>query len=113
MRRDLRSHEQKFRHLDSRHRDTPRQIFQHPTSHNIEWRAVKNLLKATGAAEPVHHPGHRGVPVGLDEPSVLAGQRCRQPVALLALPSVQALGTQPAVVDPVLGPPRTPAMWRP
>jgi len=35
-------------HLDGRHRDTLRQIFQHPTSHNIEWRAVMSLLEAVG-----------------------------------------------------------------
>jgi hypothetical protein len=33
-------------HLDGRHRDTLRQILQHPTSHNIEWRAVTSLLEA-------------------------------------------------------------------
>lgn len=33
-------------HLDGRHRATLRQIFQHPTSHNIEWRAVTSLLEA-------------------------------------------------------------------
>jgi hypothetical protein len=35
-------------HLDGRHRDTLRQIFQHPTSHNIEWHAVTSLLEAVG-----------------------------------------------------------------
>jgi hypothetical protein len=43
-------------HLDSRHRDTVRQIFEHPTSHNIEWRAVMSLLEAIGTVTP----GHRG-----------------------------------------------------
>jgi hypothetical protein len=35
-------------HLDGRHRDTLRQIFQHPTSHNIEWRVVTDLLETVG-----------------------------------------------------------------
>ena len=43
-------------HLDSRHRDTVRQIFAHPTSHNIEWRAVISLLEAVGTVT-VRHDG--------------------------------------------------------
>jgi hypothetical protein len=35
-------------HLDGRHRDTLRQILQHPTSHNVEWHAVLSLLEAIG-----------------------------------------------------------------
>jgi hypothetical protein len=35
-------------HLDGRHRDTLRQIFEHPASHNIEWRAVTSLLETVG-----------------------------------------------------------------
>ena len=50
-------------HLDSRHRDTLRQIFQHPTSHNIEWRAVMSLLEAVGTVA-VRHDGKVGVEVG-------------------------------------------------
>lgn len=38
-------------HLSPNHRDTLRQIFQHPTSHNIEWRAVLSLLEAVGEVE--------------------------------------------------------------
>jgi hypothetical protein len=41
-------------HLDSRHRDTIRQIFEHPTSHNIEWRAVTSLLEAVGTVSVRH-----------------------------------------------------------
>lgn len=37
-------------HLSSHHRTTLRQIFQHPVSHNIEWRAVVSLLEAAGLA---------------------------------------------------------------
>ena len=36
-------------HLKNRHRNTLRQIFQHPVSHNIEWHAVVSLLKAIGS----------------------------------------------------------------
>ena len=42
-------------HLDNRHRDTLRQIFAHPVSHNIEWRAVTSLLAAVGTVD--EHPG--------------------------------------------------------
>ena len=43
-------------HLDNHHRNTLRQIFQHPVSHNIEWHAVTSLLDAIGTVE-VHHDG--------------------------------------------------------
>jgi hypothetical protein len=35
-------------HLSGHHRNTLRQIFQHPVSHNIEWRAVLDLLETVG-----------------------------------------------------------------
>lgn len=38
-------------HLNNHHRDTLMAIFQHPTSHNIEWRAVVSLLNVTGDAQ--------------------------------------------------------------
>jgi len=38
-------------HLNHHHRDTLAQIFTHPLSHNIEWRAVLSLLEALGAVE--------------------------------------------------------------
>jgi hypothetical protein len=41
-------------HLNNHHRDTLRQIFQHPTSHNIEWPAVLSLLEAVGTVEARH-----------------------------------------------------------
>jgi hypothetical protein len=50
-------------HLDSRHRDTLRQIFQHPTSHNIEWRAVSSLLESVGTVT-VRHDGKLAVKLG-------------------------------------------------
>jgi hypothetical protein len=43
-------------HLDNRHRNTLRQIFQHPASHNIEWHAVTSLFEAVGTVA-VHHDG--------------------------------------------------------
>jgi hypothetical protein len=39
--------------LDSHHRDTLLQLFQHPTSHNIEWHDVLSLLEAVGSVEPL------------------------------------------------------------
>jgi hypothetical protein len=50
-------------HLDNRHRDTVRQIFAHPASHNVEWHAVLSLLEAVGTVE-VHHDGKVAVKVG-------------------------------------------------
>ena len=50
-------------HLDGRHRDTLQQIFQHPTSHNIEWHAVTSLLEAIGTVT-VRHDGKLAVKLG-------------------------------------------------
>ena len=50
-------------HLDNHHRNTLRQIFQHPVSHNIEWHAVTSLLEAVGTVE-VRHDGKVDVRVG-------------------------------------------------
>jgi hypothetical protein len=44
-------------HLSGRHRDTLRQIFAHPVSHNIEWHAVVSLLEAVGTVTT--HPDHK------------------------------------------------------
>lgn len=41
-------------HLDGRHRDTLQQIFEHPTSHNIEWHAVTSLLQTVGTVSTRH-----------------------------------------------------------
>jgi hypothetical protein len=50
-------------HLDNRHRDTLRQIFAHPLSHNIEWRAVRSLLEAVGTVT-ARHDGKVAIEVG-------------------------------------------------
>ena len=50
-------------HLSNRHRNTLRQIFQHPVSHNIEWRAVVSLLQDIGSVVE-HHDGTVAVTVG-------------------------------------------------
>jgi hypothetical protein len=50
-------------HLSGRHRDTLRQIFEHPVSHNIEWHAVVSLLQAVGTAT-TRHDGKLEVSVG-------------------------------------------------
>ena len=42
-------------HLDNRHRNTLRQIFQHPVSHNIEWSDVLSLLEAIGEVSEEHN----------------------------------------------------------
>lgn len=41
-------------HLSNNHRDTLRQLFRHPASHNIEWHAVLSLLEAVGTVEKQH-----------------------------------------------------------
>ena len=38
-------------HLNNHHRDTLASIFQHPASHNIEWKAVLSLLEAVGEVQ--------------------------------------------------------------
>lgn len=40
-----------------------RQIFEHPVSHNIEWRAVMSLLEAVGSVT-VRHDGKVAVKIG-------------------------------------------------
>ena len=50
-------------HLSNRHRNTLRQLFQHPVSHNIEWRAVISLLQAVGSVVK-HHDGTVAVTIG-------------------------------------------------
>ncbi|HTS99408.1 MAG TPA: hypothetical protein VMI33_22590 [Streptosporangiaceae bacterium] len=50
-------------HLSNHHRTTLRQLFEHPVSHNIEWRAVLSLLEAIGSVEE-HREGKVAVTVG-------------------------------------------------
>ena len=50
-------------HLNNHHRNTLRQIFQHPVSHNIEWHAVVSLLEAIGSVVE-HHDDMVAVTVG-------------------------------------------------
>ena len=50
-------------HLNNRHRDTLREIFRHPVSHNIEWRAVLSLLEAVGTVTE-RHDGKVEVTIG-------------------------------------------------
>ncbi len=57
-------------HLSHHHRDTLRQLFRHPTSHNIEWHAVLSLLEAVGTVEQ-QHDGKYFVRIG-GETEVLA-----------------------------------------
>jgi hypothetical protein len=42
------------KHIAGHHRDTLLQIFQHPTSHNVEWHDVISLLETVGTVEQRH-----------------------------------------------------------
>ena len=53
-------------HLNNHHRDTLRKIFQHPASHNIEWRAVMSLLETVGTVT-VRHDGKVAVKIGAEQ----------------------------------------------
>ena len=50
-------------HLSGRHRDTLNQLFEHPVSRNVEWRAVLSLLGEVGSVT-THHNGKIAVTVG-------------------------------------------------
>ena len=50
-------------HLNNHHRDTLLQLFQHPTSHNVDWEAVLSLLQVVGSVEP-RHDGKFAIHVG-------------------------------------------------
>ena len=50
-------------HLNNHHRNTLRQILQHPAGHNIEWRAVVSLLEAVGSVAE-HRDGKVAVTLG-------------------------------------------------
>lgn len=39
------------KHLNNHQRDTLLLVFEHPTSHNIEWHTVLSLLEAVGSVE--------------------------------------------------------------
>jgi hypothetical protein len=43
----------------SSHERTLGMLFEHPTSHNIEWRDVIGLLDSIGATAPASHDGLR------------------------------------------------------
>src|SRR5260370_24686637 len=50
-------------HLNNHHRNTLRQLFEHPVSHNIEWHSVVSLLDAIGTVER-YHDGKIAVTLG-------------------------------------------------
>jgi len=50
-------------HLNNHQRDTLLQIFQHPTSRNVEWHAALSLLEAAGSVE-LRHSGKYLVQIG-------------------------------------------------
>jgi hypothetical protein len=50
-------------HLSNHQRNTLREIFQHPVSHNIEWRSVVSLLETVGSVTE-HRDGKLAVTLG-------------------------------------------------
>ena len=52
-------------HLSNHHRNTLRELFQHPVSHNIEWHAVVSLLEALGSVVE-HRDGKVAITLGPD-----------------------------------------------
>ncbi len=52
-------------HLSNHHRETLQKIFQHPVSHNLEWREVISLLNAVGTVEE-RHDDRYAVTIGED-----------------------------------------------
>jgi hypothetical protein len=53
-------------HLNNHHRDTLVSIFQHPVSHNIDWKAVLSLLNVVGTVDEASD-GKYHVAVGGEE----------------------------------------------
>jgi len=49
-------------HLGREHARTLQQLFQHPLSHNIEWRQLRSLLEALGSVTEDHN-GHLRVTI--------------------------------------------------
>jgi len=83
------------------HRQTLLRLFEHPTSHNIEWHDVVSLLEAVGSVE-LRHDGEYAVHVG-DETEFLGRPRHKdldveQVLAVRHLLSAAGYG---AVVDAV------------
>lgn len=52
--------------LNNHHRDTLLRIFQHPTSHNIEWLDVASLLAVVGSVDE-HRDGKFEVRLGSEK----------------------------------------------
>ncbi len=52
-------------HLNNHHRDILLQIFEHPSSHNVEWHDVLSLLEAVGSVQ-TRHDGKYMVTVGTE-----------------------------------------------
>jgi len=50
-------------HLDAEHRNTVEQIFNRPSSGNVEWRRVRSLLEAVGTVVE-EHDGRLSVTLG-------------------------------------------------
>ena len=63
-------------HLSGRHRDTVQEILRHPVSHNIEWRAVLQLLEEVGTVVE-RHDGKFSVTVG-DETEIFERPRHKE-----------------------------------
>ena len=63
-------------HLSGRHRDTVQEILRHPVSHNVEWRAVLQMLEQVGTVVE-RHDGKFSVTVG-DETEIFERPRHKE-----------------------------------
>jgi hypothetical protein len=89
-------------HLSNHHRTTLRQIFQHPVSHNIEWRSVLSLLAAVGSVTE-HADGKVAATVGSEtmffDPSVHKDVDTQAVIDLRRLLGSAGLGAEAAGDD--------------
>ncbi len=73
-------------HLSNHHRNTLRQLFGHPVSHNIEWDAVLSLLEAVGSAVE-QHGGKVSVTIGSETANAEQSRLRNGPYRVMPAPS--------------------------
>ena len=82
-------------HLNNpHHRKTLLHVFQHPTSHNIEWHDVLSLLEALGSVE-LSNDGDYAVHVGAE--TAFVGPKKDKDLEIEQVLAVRELLTPPAM----------------